>query len=103
MKSLPKRANRILQHCVRTLVVVLRADVFNLRLREVELRLRQFDYRRKPEIVAALREIAGELRLTHKLHGYRDSLICGAGRQPRHADVVLNLLLEVANPLVGGQ
>ncbi len=100
---LPKRANRILQHGVRALVVVLRSDVFDLRLREVELGLRQFDYRRKSEIVAALREIAGELRLTHKLHGNRNSLIGRVGRQPGNADVVLDLLLEVAKLLVGGQ
>lgn len=39
---LSQRTDRILQHCVLALIVVLGAEIFDLRLRQIQLRLRQF-------------------------------------------------------------
>ena len=95
-------AECVLQCCIRDLVVVIGSHVFDLRLRHIQLGLGDLHNRSEPEVVPPRGERQRELGLIHQLHRNRNPLIRGGRSQPRRFYIVFNLLLEVAQALIGG-
>ena len=96
----PEQPRAVLKSGILSLIVVLGAEILNLGLRDIQLRLRQLDDRCKPQIVAPLRQIQGQRGLAEKLCGNVDPLKSIHSAGPCHADVSSYTLLYIAKSLV---
>ena len=85
------------------LIVVLRAEIFDLGLGDVQLRLRQLDDRRQAQIVTALRQFQGQGGLAKKLRGDIDALVRVVGAGPSYANIPADPFLLIAQALIGFQ
>ncbi len=98
--ELTQKADGVLQCRVLRLVVIFGVEILDFSLREIQLRLRQFDNRGQAEIVTPLRKIQSEGRLTKKLRCNIDPLKGVVGACPGHSHVPLQLLLLLPQALV---
>src|SRR5579885_2977640 len=98
---LPERADCVLESRPRALVIVLRAGVLDFRLSHVELRLGEFDDRRESQVVSSLREIQGQPGLVEQPLGDGNSLVCVLRGEQSGSNIMLDLLLQIPQPLVG--
>src|SRR5262249_36527487 len=91
----------VLESGVLGLKLVFSAEIFDLGLSDIQLRLGQLDDGREAKIVAALRQVLGQCRLTQKLSRDIDPLEGVHCAGPRDANVPRNSFLHVAQFLVG--
>lgn len=65
-KALPEQANGVLKRRVLSLIVVLRAEVFDSSLRNIQLRLGQFDDRSQAQVLASLRQMQSQRKIPRR-------------------------------------
>jgi len=90
-----------LQCSPRVSVVAIGVNVFDLRLCNAKLGLRDLYDRRQSEVIAPLRQFQRKPCLAQQLNRYRNALVGIRSRQPRGANVMPHLLLKIAEAPVG--
>src|SRR5215469_819297 len=103
LESLAQRTNRVLKQRVLILVVIFGIEIFDLRLRQIQLRLGELDDRGQAQVKAALGEIQTQSGLTQKLRGNIDALESSNGTCPGRAHIARDALLLIAQALFGFQ